>query len=206
MTPRGVLKPNRSVVYWLQPSIEKHAYLDQIVLRLKGDPASGRKILQRTIERIVPAGVHFKVFSGQEGMDRALYPYRFVVMIALFLGVVAVLLTMSGIFGMLSYVIAQRRKESGIRIALGAGKARVTGMVLRQSLRLTAAGAVLGTLLALLTARALSRSALGPRFDLFDVGGYVLGLLLVVATALAAAWIPARRAVNLDPARTLHTE
>jgi hypothetical protein len=78
-------------------------------------------------------------------------------------------------------------------------------MVLRQSMRLTAVGVVLGTLLALLTAKALSRSALGRRFDLFDAGGYVLGLLLVVATALAAAWIPARRAVNLDPARKLHT-
>lgn len=203
---KGTLNPNRAILYWLQPPIEKHAYLDQIMLRLKGDPASGLRLLQTTAGKIVPDGTHLQMFSSREEMDRALYPYRVVVVITFFLAVVALLLTMSGIFGMLSYVIAQRRKEFGIRIALGAGKARVTATVLQLSLRLTIAGAVLGTLLAFLTGRMLSKSALGHRFDLFDAGGYALGLLLVVATALAAAWIPARRAVNVDPARTLHTE
>jgi putative ABC transport system permease protein len=105
---------------------------------------------------------------------------------------------------MLSYVITQRRKELGIRMALGAGKACVTGTVLRQSLGLAAAGSVLGALVALAVARLLLQFI--HKVEFFDVGGYAAGVLLVIAAALAASWIPARRAVNLDPARTLHCD
>jgi ABC-type antimicrobial peptide transport system permease subunit len=121
-----------------------------------------------------------------------------------FLGTLALLLTTSGVFGMLSYVVAQRRREFGIRMALGADKAHVTRMVLRQSLRLAAAGSALGALIALAVSRLLVHSI--PQFRLYDAGGYAAGVLIVLAAALAASWIPAKRAVNLDPARTLHYE
>jgi ABC-type antimicrobial peptide transport system permease subunit len=114
------------------------------------------------------------------------------------------LLTASGIFGMLSYVITQRKKEFGIRIALGAGNARVTGMVLRQSLRLSIAGSLLGALVALGVARVLSHFI--QKMDFFDASGYAVGVSVVIAGALAASWIPVRRAIKLDPARTLHCD
>ena len=105
---------------------------------------------------------------------------------------------------MLSYVITQRKKELGIRLALGAGKACITGMVLRQSLRLAAAGSMLGALVALAVAVVLSHFI--QKMDFFDAGGYAVGVLLVMAAALAASWIPARRAVNVDPAKTLRCD
>jgi ABC-type antimicrobial peptide transport system permease subunit len=171
---------------------------------MKGNPDAARLLLQKTIEETTPGEMHYQIFSIQEELDRLLYPYRALAVIAVFLGTLAFLLTMSGVFGMLSYVVTQRRKEFGIRIALGSGKARVTGMVLRQSLRLAAAGSVLGALVALAVARVLARAI--QRFDFFDAGGYAAGVLLVIAAALAASWIPVRRAVNLDPARTLHCD
>jgi ABC-type antimicrobial peptide transport system permease subunit len=103
----------------------------------------------------------------------------------------------SGVFGVSSYAVTQRRKEFGIRIALGAGEAGIMGLALRQSLRLAAAGAALGTLAALAVARVIAHTL--TQMDLFDTAGYAGGVLVVMAAAVAAAWIPARRAVKVDP-------
>jgi len=200
----GSLKPNRAVVYWLQPPVRKNTSLDGIIVKMRGNPDGARRLLQKELEEIIPGGTHFQLAADWDELDRILYPYRILTSITGFLGAMAFLLTTSGIFGVLSYVVAQRRREFGIRIALGAGRARVTGMVLRQSLRLVAAGAALGVLIALAVARMLARSVY--RFDLFDAGGFAAGILIVIASALIASWIPARRAVNLDPARTLHCD
>jgi ABC-type antimicrobial peptide transport system permease subunit len=137
-------------------------------------------------------------------LDRVLYPYRALAAITGFLGAMAFVLTVSGVFAVLSCLVAQKRKEFGIRMALGAGGWRVTAMVLRQSLRLAALGCLIGSGGALAAARALSRSAY--RFDLFDFWGYAAGVLLVLLAAAAASWIPAIRAVRLDPARILRCD
>jgi ABC-type antimicrobial peptide transport system permease subunit len=200
----GALKPNRAVVYFLSPPIEKNLLFGIIVVRMKGNPDAAHLLLQKTLEEMTAGETNFFISSARQELDNCLYPFRAVAAMAGFLGALAFLLTISGVFGMLSYVVTQRRKEFGIRIALGAGNARVSGMVLRQSLRLTAAGSVLGALSALAAARVLTRFT--QRFDFFDAGGYAAGVLLVIVAALAASWIPASRAVNVDPARTLRCD
>ncbi len=77
-------------------------------------------------------------------------------------------------------------------------------MVLLQSLRLAVAGSVLGALAALGVARVLSHFV--QKMDLFDASGYAVGILLVIVAALTASWIPAIKAVNVDPARTLRCD
>jgi predicted permease len=200
----GALKPNRAVVYLLGPPSEKHANFPTIVVRMKGNPDAARQLLQRELEKAVPGETYFKISPARQELDIYLFIYLALAAIGGFLGAMALLITTSGVFGMLSYVITQRRKEFGIRIALGAGKARVTGMVFRQSLRLAVAGSVLGALIALAVAQVLSH--LTQWFDFFDAGGYTAGMLIIIISALAASWIPARKAVNLDPARTLHCD
>jgi ABC-type antimicrobial peptide transport system permease subunit len=202
-------KPNRAVVYFLAPPALKRQNsadfnIDFIVVRMKGNPDTSRRLLEKTLEETTPEGMYFQVGSPQDQLNRFLYPYRTITAIGGLLGGLALLLTTSGIFGMLSYVITQRRKELGIRMALGAGKACVTGMVLRQSVGLAAAGCGLGALTALAVARLLSHFT--NKVEFFDAGGYAAGVLLVIAAALAASWLPARRAVNLDPARTLRCD
>jgi ABC-type antimicrobial peptide transport system permease subunit len=171
---------------------------------MKGNPEIARRSLQKELERLIPGGMRFQLFASWEEMDRILYSYRVLAAITGFLGLMAFLLTTSGVFGMLSWAVTQRRKEFGIRVALGAGRSCVTGMVLRKSLGLAAAGSVLGALAALAVARVLSNSIY--RFDLFDVGGYATGVLLVIAAAMLGSWIPVRRAANVDPARTLQCD
>ncbi|HYC58016.1 MAG TPA: ABC transporter permease [Thermoanaerobaculia bacterium] len=116
----------------------------------------------------------------------------------------AILLAAIGIYGVMSYGVSQRAKEIGIRIALGAAGRDVVGLVLRQGLSMTVVGVAIGLIAALPLAQLL-------RSLLFDVSPadptvFVAIVVLLLATALVAAWIPARRAARLDPASTLRSD
>lgn len=110
-------------------------------------------------------------------------------------------LTLTGIYGVVSYFVTQRTKEIGIRVALGATTHTVVGMVLKQSLRLTAIGTVVGTGLAIGMSRLLASRLVFMR--VFDAAAFAAGVLLVASTALAAGYIPSRRAAQIDPIQTL---
>jgi putative ABC transport system permease protein len=101
----------------------------------------------------------------------------------------------------LSYLITQRTKEIGIRMALGATTGEVTRLVLRQSGRLAAVGVALGTALALGVSRLFASHLVF--LNTFDSVAYTAGVMLVVAASLAAAYFPSRRAARIDPIATL---
>lgn len=110
---------------------------------------------------------------------------------------VAVILAAIGIHGILSYTIAQRRHELGIRVALGATPDQVTGLVVGQGARLTVAGLAIGVVAALALTRVLSTQLYGVSTT--DVTAFAAVLPVLGAVALFATWLPARRAVRLDP-------
>src|SRR5262249_58248329 len=115
------------------------------------------------------------------------------------LGVIALLLTVSGVYGVLAYVVAQRLREFGIRMALGAGGTMIVALVLRQSVRLALVGTAAGVVLAFGASRLL-RMAFWRLVSNFDVVGFVGGPEPVVAACLLAAYIPSRRPRRGDPA------
>ena len=116
-------------------------------------------------------------------------------------GLLALMLAMVGMYGVIAYAVAQRTREIGVRVALGAGGPAVLRLVVGQGVRLAATGAVIGLLLALAAAGALGSVLYGvsPR-DPLVLGG-VVGLVLMVAAA--ATFAPARRALRVDPVRAL---
>ena len=118
--------------------------------------------------------------------------------------VVALLLGAIGLYGVIAYVVAQRTRELGVRLALGAPPARVGRMVLGQGLAVVAVGAVIG----LGGALALTRLMRGVLFEVppFDPVTYAAVLLLLVAMSLLAAWLPARRAARIDVVAALHAD
>jgi predicted permease len=166
----------------------------------------GRRILESVVEEVAPGGTD-SVVSLEELQAARLSPLRALFAITGFMGGLALLMTLSGIYGVLSYLVGQRRREFGIRIALGAEGKDVGRMVFRQSLKLAACGAALGALAAWGLARILTH-VFGPSgpIDVFDWSGYAGGILVVIAAALAASWVPARRAVRIDPAVTLRCD
>ncbi|HSJ23697.1 MAG TPA: ABC transporter permease [Longimicrobiales bacterium] len=121
-----------------------------------------------------------------------------------FFALVALLLAGVGVYGLTAYTVGQRRQEIGIRVALGARAKDVTGMVVRQSMRLAGAGLVLGLAAAALLARPVAGL-------LHDVGPYDLVTFAGVPAmlggiALLACWLPARRAARLDPVAALRPD
>src|SRR5437899_2271554 len=120
------------------------------------------------------------------------------------IGAVALTLTVIGIYGVLSYLVAQRSKEIGIRMALGASVVSVVGKVLRQCLRYAVVGIAAGSVLALGVSK-LCASVL-VIVDTFDPAGYAFGVMVVLAACVAAAWAPSRRAAQVNPAEMLREE
>jgi predicted permease len=116
----------------------------------------------------------------------------------------AMLLGMVGVYGLLAYSVKQRTAEIGLRIALGASRRRVLGMILRQGVQLTIAGLMLGLAGALALTRILTSFLYGV--SALDPVTFVAVPLLLLLATIMACFIPARRASNLDPMRTLRYE
>ncbi len=119
-------------------------------------------------------------------------------------GGVALLLSIAGIYGLLSYNVSQRTRELGVRLALGAPRSGVLWLVLRQTIALVVAGVALGVGLALASGRLVQSLLFGVRTTDAWTLAIVAGMLLV--SALAAAWSPARRAATVNPVEALRAE
>jgi ABC-type antimicrobial peptide transport system permease subunit len=118
-----------------------------------------------------------------------------------FFGALALVLAAVGIYGIIAYSVSQRTREIAIRIALGAQRGNVFGMVLGQGLRLAALGILFGVLTALLVGRVLAGSLYGvSAFDPLTLGSVAL---LITVVALAASFLPARRAATTAPMEAL---
>ncbi len=121
-----------------------------------------------------------------------------------FFGLIATVLVAVGLYGVLSFLITQRRSEIGIRIALGASHGQIIGLVMRDTAVMLLVGVVVGTTLALLSGRMAGTMLFGLKpYDLPTLG-FAFALLAVIA--ILASWLPARKASRLDPVAALRSE
>ena len=130
--------------------------------------------------------------------------------VSLILGGLALLLTVSGLFSVLSYLVEQRTREIGVRMALGASSQNVTQLMLAQTARPVVYGLIAGAGLAAALATTVMATPVGEFISeivhVADPVAYVTSLLIIVAACLVAAWIPSARAAKVDPMRTLRQE
>jgi ABC-type antimicrobial peptide transport system permease subunit len=159
--------------------------------------------LDTRLARHVPGGVN-DIHSLDQNRALSLYPFRAASLIGLAVGGTALLLTLSGVYGTVSYLVTQRTKEIGIRVALGATTRIVTVLVLNQSFRVAVAGVSLGAAIAIALSRLLASRIVFLR--VFDAQVFAASVLLVLGAALAAGYIPARRATRVDPMKTLRSD
>jgi ABC-type antimicrobial peptide transport system permease subunit len=117
---------------------------------------------------------------------------------------IALALTVVGVYGALSYSVSERTKEIGVRMALGAARANVLGMVLRRAIGVVFAGIAIGTAGALMSTRVLMRFLFEVKPS--DPATFVVVCLVLALSALAACWVPARRATRVDPMIALRYE
>ena len=152
----------------------------------------------------VDPGLAFTLRLLTDHVDASVRQERIVAMLSGFFGGLALLIAALGLYGTTSYTVNRRFTEIGIRMALGAQRAHVLGLVLRQSLALTAVGIGLG----LLGASAVTRYLRGLLFGLtpLDPGSFIgVAVLFAVVAALATS-IPAHRATRVDPLIALRTD
>ncbi len=175
-----------------------------VSVRTIGDPLPVIPEMRRTVRELDPDILISEVQTVPEILRRWLRDDR---ALALFLSILAVLslaLAGVGLYGVMSYTVNQRRHEIGVRMALGAGASQVVGLVLRQCLRLSLTGIVIGFLIALPMAWLLRSQFYGV--SAVDPATFAGVGALLLAVGLIAAYFPARRASRTDPIRTLRHE
>jgi ABC-type antimicrobial peptide transport system permease subunit len=148
------------------------------------------------------ADAEFRVL--QQGVQNSLVRERMMALLSGSFGALAALLTMVGLYGVISYIIAMRRNEIGIRMALGATRQDIVRIVLRQTLDMLGLGVAAGLLLSLAAARGAGSLLFGLQPN--DPLSLAAATLLLVTVALIASYVPARRASRIEPVAALRYE
>jgi len=174
-----------------------------LVVRSQRAPEEIAAALSRAVRGIDPS-MPVDIHTWNSELDSALFAARVATVALGVMGLLGTMLAVTGIFGMASYTVSKRLREIGIRIALGASQRKVLGAALGRAFRLLAIGSAAGVILGLLATRVLSFIVYQatPR-DPIILGGVVLTMLGI---GLIAAWIPARRALAVDPMILLREE
>jgi predicted permease len=173
------------------------------VLRVAGSPSGLISAAKTAITALSPAiGIEFHSFSAQ--LQESLLRERLMATLSGGFGLLAGLLTTLGRYGVRAYMVARRRNEMGIRIALGADRARVIRLVLREAILLLGVGLTAGVLLALWAARAAAALLFG--LQPYDPVSMFAAIALLSIIALGASYGPARRAAALEPMAALRDE
>ncbi len=174
------------------------------MVRLAGDVSTFGLTFARTLQEADPDAATSGMGGMQDSVTRWLAPRRFSVVLLLGFALVAVALASFGVYGVVAYGVARRRREIGLRLALGSSPAGVLLLVLRQTLRLAAIGIALGVAGALLGGRALA----GLLFGVTPTDPALLAAVavLLAVTSTAASLFPAWRASRIDPGLALSAE
>jgi len=174
-----------------------------MVVRSGRDPQQLAAAMQSKL-RDLDAELPFFMQTWSRGLDGALFPARVATIALGILGAMGAMLSITGIFGMAAYSVSQRLRELGIRIALGAQRREVLAAALGRALKLLACGSAAGLVLGILAARVLASIVYQatPR-DPLVLGGVVLAM---TSLGLLATWIPAQRALAVDPSRLLREQ
>jgi predicted permease len=175
-----------------------------VVLRTDVPPLQVESAVRAALADLDPLVPMYGIRTGDERAAVAIAIPRFLMTLMASFASIALVLTAVGLYGVLSYTVSRRRREIGVRIALGAGRRAVVGLVMREAMVLVVAGIALGALLASLTARLLERVLFGVRPG--DPRVLVAGCVVLVIAGVVAAYLPASRAASVDPMQALRTE
>ena len=175
-----------------------------LVIRTQGDPRALLPAINRELVAVDPQQPYWAVRTMPELVAASVAQRRFNLVLLAGFAAAALLLAAIGLYGLIAYSVSQRTQEIGIRMALGAGRRLVLGLVLRDGMLLTASGIGIGLVAAALVSRVLRSQlyAIGT-IDPLAYGGVVVVFTVVAALA---SYVPARRAASVDPVEALRTE
>jgi predicted permease len=175
-----------------------------VVLRTEGDPAAVIAPVRRAVEQLNPDYVVYAVSTMNGVVADTLAPRRTSMILLAVFAALALVLACIGLYGVIAYLVGQRTHEIGIRMALGAQRRQVMLLILGQGLRMAIAGVALGILLAFSLTRLMSSQLFGVSD--YDPLTFATVSMMLIAVALIACWLPARRAMRVDPIVALRSQ
>jgi predicted permease len=175
-----------------------------LVARTDGDERSALAALRREVQQLDPTLPLYDAKTLTEHMNIPLFPAKIAAGALGSFGVLALILAAVGIYGVMSYMVAGRRREIGLRMALGAQAGNVGWLILRQGMVLALIGSVIGLAIAFCGTRLLSSILYGV--SAADPMTFGIVALLLATVAMLACWLPAQRAMRVDPIIALRDE
>jgi len=167
-------------------------------------PASAVEGIRAEIRRAAPDLAIESTVTMDEAVAASVAPPRFRMLLLVLFAMTATLIATCGIYGVMAYAVTQRRREIGVRMALGAEPRDVLRLVLTRALRIVVAGLIVGLAGAAGVTRVLQTFLFGVTPT--DPIAFTIVTLLLMAVGLMAAWLPARRATRIDPCAALRAE
>ena len=185
------------------PILQSPSSETSLIVRSNRDPAQLVATIRTTLQGL-DAGLPLYIQPWSKELDTALFPSRMATIALGVMGVIGAMLSITGVFGMAAYSVSKRKRELGIRIAIGAQRKEVLQAALGRALRLLAFGSAAGLLMGSFATRVLASLVYQatPR-DPLVLGAVIAAMALV---GLLATWIPARRALSIDPMILLREE
>ncbi|MEO8662415.1 MAG: ABC transporter permease [Bryobacteraceae bacterium] len=188
---------SRSLVYF--PATHRRADT-KLVVRVNGDTETARQAIDRALALAAPGAID-RIHKMQEHLAGRIYPFRITSWISMFLGTLALALTITGVYGVIAYLVQQRTKEMGIRKALGATSVSMVTMVMKQSLRLAVTGIGIGGVISLGVSRFLAAELVVV--EGVDPAALGFGTAIVLTACLLASLFPSLKAARVDAMTTL---
>ena len=190
-------------MFQTEPNLSPYSSPPTVVVRTDGDPDALIPLVRTVLARVHPEAQVYGTPLDTMLSWEAAQP-RFFAMCAGIFAAVALLLAAFGLYSVLSHTVSRRRRELGVRMALGAGRGNVVLLVVRQGGMLVAAGGVLGLLAATASTRVVASLLFGVTTT--DVLTFAGATAVLLAAGLLACWLPARRATRVDPMQVLRFE
>jgi putative ABC transport system permease protein len=195
----SLAEPAQPCVY--VPLEQKYSDAMVLYVRTRGDPRNIMAAVSREVRAAAPEVQVNDARTGRKLVDQALFGARIGVTLLSLFGLMALGLASIGLYGITAYSVNLRRREIGVRMALGAGQENVLRLILKQGMSVVAAGIAIGLVVSLAVARLLARMLFGV--SAADPLSLAAAAAVLLAVALAACWLPARSASRVDPLAAL---
>jgi ABC-type antimicrobial peptide transport system permease subunit len=189
---------------WWGPSEIWYVSSGALVVRTRLNSAQAIQQIRDAVKTLDPELPLYNAGTLVQRLDLPLFPARMAAAALGAFGLLALILAATGIYGVMAYAISRRTREIGIRMAIGASPSQVLGLIARRALMLIGSGTIVGLAVAMAAGRFLERILYGVRAS--DPVTLAIVLSLMLAIAALACWIPARRAVRINPVTALRQE